>query len=164
MKISIFKEIKISLFKPHLYFQLKNLSFARILLFNFINAFIAVTFSLILNFIVGLFFRKITWFNNYLQVVTYKNVMIAFLYMVLGLTISSFVLSGLLKLIMYLKKVKHVNFIYLFNYATHSLLICGLLNKFVGVFVIVFALGYCTMAISNDINYQKDSCILRIDK
>lgn len=156
MKISIFKELKISLLKPHLYFELKNLSFARILLFNFINALMAVLFSLTFNFFVALFSEKIIWFNNYLQVVTFKNFIITFLYMVFGLTISSLVLSGILKLIMYWKKIKHVNYVYLFNYATHSLLICGLLNRFVGIFVIVFALGYCAMAISKDINYEKE--------
>lgn len=157
MKISILKELKISLFKPHLYFELKNLSFTRILLFNFINALIAVVFSLILNFSVALFLEKIIWFSDYLQVITFKNFIIAFLYMFFGLTISSLVLSGLVKLIMYWKKITHVKYVYLFNYATHSLLICGLLNKFVGIFVIVFALAYCAMAISKDINYEKET-------
>lgn len=156
MKISILKELKISLFKPHLYFELKNLSFARILLFNLINALIAVLFSLILNFFVALFSKKIIWFSNYLQIITFKNFIIAFLYMVLGLTISSLVLSGLLRLVMNWKRIKHLNYVYLFNYATHSLLICALLNKFVGIFVIVFALAYCTMAINKDINYEKE--------
>ncbi|BCZ46081.1 hypothetical protein psyc5s11_21480 [Clostridium gelidum] len=150
MKISILKELKISLFKPHLYFELKNLSFGRILLFNFINALMAVLFSLILNFFVALFSEKIIWFGDYLQIITFKNLIITFLYMVFGLTISSLALSGLLKLVMYWKKTKHVNYVYLFNYATHSLLICALLNKFVGVYVIVFALGYCLMAVSKD--------------
>lgn len=162
MKISILKELKISLFKPHLYFELKNLSFARILLFNFINALMAVLFSLILNFFVASFSEKIIWFSNYVQIITFKNLIITFLYMVFGLTISSLVLSGLLKLVMYWKKTKHVNYVYLFNYATHSLLICALLNKFVGVFVIVFALAYCTMAISKDINYEKE--IIKVNK
>ena len=157
MKISILKELKISLFKPHLYFELKNLSFARILLFNFINALMAVLFSLILNFFVALFSEKIIWFGDYLQIITFKNLIITFLYMVFGLTISSLALSGLLKLVMYWKKTKHVNYVYLFNYATHSLLICALLNKFVGVYVIVFALGYCLMAVSKDtLNYKKE--------
>lgn len=157
MKISILKELEISLFKPHLYFKLKDLSFARILLFNFINALIAVVFSLILNFSVALFSEKIIWFSDYLQVITFKNFIIAFLYMVLGLNISSLVLSAVIKLVMYWKKIKHVNYVYLFNYATHSLLICGLLNKFVGIFAIVFALAYCAMAISKDINYEKET-------
>ena len=157
MKISIIKELKISLFKPHLYFELKNLSIARILLFNFINALMAVLFSLILNFFVASFSEKIIWFSNYVQIITFKNLIITFLYMVFGLTISSLVLSGLLKLVMYWKKNKHVNYVYLFNYATHSLLICALLNKFVGVYVIVFALGYCLMAVSKDtLNYEKE--------
>ena len=82
--------------------------------------------------------------------------------MVFGLTISSLALSGLLKLVMYWKKTKHVNYVYLFNYATHSLLICALLNKFVGIFVIVFALAYCTMAISKDIDYEKE--IIKVNK
>lgn len=156
MKISIFKELEISLIKPHLYFELKNLSFARILVFNFINALMAVLFSLTFNFFVAVFSGKIIWFSNYLQMIILKNVIITFLYMIFGLTVSSLVLSGLLKLVMYWKKTKHVNYVYLFNYATHSLLICALLNKFVGVFVIVFALAYCSMAISKDINYEKE--------
>lgn len=162
MKISILKELKISLFKPHLYFELKNLSFARILLFNFINALMAVLFSLVLNFFVALFSEKIIWFGDYLQIITFKNLIITFLYMVFGLTISSLVLSGLLKLVMYWKKIKYINYVYLFNYATHSLLICALLNKFVGVYVIVFALVYCTMAISKDIDYEKE--IIKVNK
>ena len=157
MKISILKELKISLFKPHLYFELKNLSIARILLFNFINALIAVLFSLIFNFFIALFSEKIIWFSNYLQIITFKNFTITFLYMVFGLTISSLVLSGLLKLVMYWKKIKHVNYVYLFNYATHSLLICALSNNFLGIFVIVFALAYCLMAVSKDtLNYKKE--------
>lgn len=162
MKISILKELQISLFKPHLYFKLKDLSFARILLFNFINALITVLFSLIFNFFVALFSERITWFNSYLQIITFKNFIVTFLYMIFGLNISSLVLSGVIKLVMYLKKFKHVNYVYLFNYATHSLLICALLNKFVGIFVIVFALAYCSMAINKDIDYKKE--IIKVNR
>lgn len=162
MKISILKELEISLFKPHLYFKLKDLSFARILLFNFINALIAVLFSLIVNFLVALFSEKIAWFNSYLQIITFKNFIVTFLYMVFGLNISSLVLSVVIKLVMDLKKIKQVSYVYLFNYATHSLLICALLNKFVGIFVIVFALAYCAMAINKDINYEKE--IIKVNR
>lgn len=157
MKISIFKELEISLFKPHLYYKLKKLSLIRIFLFNLINALVALLFSFICNFLIALFTKKLLGFSEYVGTFTLKIFMQTFLYMVLGLFLSSLVVSSLFLVISHLKKIKSVEYGYLFNYATHSLLICALLNNFLGRFVIIFALGYCLMAVSKDtLNYKKE--------
>ncbi len=58
MKMSVLKELEISLFKPHLYYKLKNLSLIRILSFNVINALMALTFSMTSIFFIALFTKN----------------------------------------------------------------------------------------------------------
>lgn len=160
MKMSVLKELEISLFKPHLYYKLKNLSLIRILSFNFINALMALIFSMMSIFFIALFTKKMLGFSRYLATFTLQNSIVTFLYMVFGLFLSSLVITGLCLAINHIKKIKSVDYVYLFNYATHSLSICALLNNFVGPFVIVFALAYCFMGLSRSSDVVADIHIM----
>lgn len=150
MKIGIYKEIVISLFKPHLYHKLKELSVARVLAFNFITTLMTIIFLILLNFIIALLTRSFVGIGNYFDSFTLVALTTSVLYMVFGLFIGSILVSLLLLSIFRIKKKKLINYRNLFNYATHSLLICELLKNFVGAYVIVFALGYCIMAVSHE--------------
>lgn len=156
MKINIFKEIEISLFKPHLYYKLKDMSITRIVSFNFITALISIIFLIIYNFFIALFTKTLLGFSKYLDTFTLQNFTTTYLYMVFGLFVSSIMVTFLFFIISHFKKMKSVKYYYLFNYSTHSLLICALLKNFLGAFVIVFALAYCLMAVSHDMSELKN--------
>lgn len=160
MKMSVLKELEISLFKPHLYYKLKNLSLIRILSFNVINALMVLIFSMTSIFFIALFTKKLLGFSRYLATFTLQSFIATFLYMVFGLFLSSLVISGLCLAINHSRKIKSVDYIYLLNYATHSLLICALLNNFVGPYVIAFALAYCLIALSRSSNVVEELRIM----
>ena len=162
MKIGVFEEIKISLFKPKQYYKLKNISILRLLGFYIIVALISVVFTVASNFFIALFSKNILGFYRYLGTFfTLKNFTISFSYMVVGLFLSSIVISLLLIAINRFKKINGIKFRDIVNYATHSLLICAIFSRFVGAFVILFALGFCLIAVGAKNTILKEKAYIK---
>ncbi|PJI10201.1 MULTISPECIES: hypothetical protein [Clostridium] len=151
MNISIIDEIKISLFKPHKYNELKNESIFRIILFQGITVIISMLFLIVSQLLISIFTGKFSEFKVYLMGFTFKNALITASTMFLDIMLVTLIISFIFKVAAFIRKSNKLSFKVTFNYIAHSLLICSLFNRLFGPFVIMLVLSYYLMATKENI-------------
>lgn len=144
--MGIFEELIISLVKPQSYYKLKNESLVKIFRFQMIITFIGFIFLSLLQFIQSLFNKSLTFYKN----IEPLNMISTLIYMWLGILTASLFISFIFYLIDLFKKIDHLKFKDLYNYATHTLTICVFLGSFFGPFVIFFPISYYLLAVKGE--------------
>lgn len=151
MNMSIIDEIKMSLFKPHKYNELKDESIFRIILFQAITVIISMLFLIVSQFFISIFTGKFSEFKVYIMGFTLKNALVTASTMLLEIMLVTLLISSIIKVVAFIRKSNKLSFKVTFNYIAHSLLICSLFNSFFGPFVILLALSYYLMAVKESI-------------
>ena len=145
--MNIFEEFKISFIKPQFYSRLRGESIPKILRFQVITTILAILYSMLLQFFIGAFTGKILVYVDYYKTLGSLSILVAIIYMWLGVLTSSLVIAIVYYIINLFKRVDHLNFKDLFNYASHVLIVCVIFAPFFGPLVILFAIGYYLMAL-----------------
>ncbi len=148
--MKIYEEAIISLMKPQYYYKFKNEPLSKIFRFQMLITLIGFAFSNLASLFKRVFNRNLPSLLNLYKAAGPLNVVLGLIYMWLGVLTASLILSFIFYTINLFRKVENLKFIDVFNYTTHTLIICAILGSFLGPFVIFFAFSYYFLALKGE--------------
>ncbi|WP_160680038.1 hypothetical protein [Clostridium sp. C8-1-8] len=154
--MNLLYELKISMFKPHLYHKFKDQPFGKLLKFDFLVAITGFIFFMFMKAIKGVIYGNFSSVINYYITFDVATILGIILYSAIGTAITALFLSFLFLGYNKFKHINNMSFSSIYNYATHTLLIAIFIGNLMGPFVILFILGYYIMAVKGDLLNAQD--------
>ncbi|GFZ34495.1 hypothetical protein CSC2_50210 [Clostridium zeae] len=153
--MNLLNELKISLFKPHLYHTLKGESFGKLLRFDLIVSIAGLILYTIMKGFKSVIYGNFDVFLLYYKTLEIPTLIGIVLYATIGVAFAALFLSGIF---FAYNKFKHINipFTNVYNYANHTLLIAVFISNLLGPFVILFTVGFYMMAVRGDLLKARD--------